>query len=141
MYQLNKTTTVAIAKVISDTAWHCTITHFAFVIHTHSTLEDRPTLRQLQMLQDQGKAVKVISTAASKWEDIAIAMGLELNIQKICRDTNSVDEACRSVFMSWLEGNTSTTVSWDALLECLEKAELSALANDIRCVRNVQAVA
>ena len=85
--------------------------------------------------------MKIISTAASKWEDVAIAIGLELTIQKIHRDTNGVDEACRSVFVSWLEGKTPTVVSWDALVECLEKAELSALANDIRCVRNMQAVA
>ena len=68
-------------------------------------------------------------------------MGLVYHdIEKIKVDTTSADKACLSVFTLWLEGKTRRLVSWEALVECLEDADLSSLADNIRSVWGRQAI-
>ena len=108
---------------------------FFFSIFSEADLEDRPTLQQLQILKGHGKEVKIISEAAYQWEMLAIAMGLNYpDIEKIKLDTNGAKKACLCVFVSWLEGNTPRPISWEQLLECLQDADLSNLAEKIRHV-------
>ena len=105
------------------------------VLLSDAGLGERPTLQLLQTLKRQGKVVKIITESAFRWEELAIAMGLQHHdIAKIKLDTKGADKACLTVFTLWLEGKTPKPVSWEQLLECLRDADLSTLADEITSV-------
>ena len=90
----------------------------------------------MHILRGHGEEVKIISEAAYQWEKLAFTMGLNYpDTEKIKLDTDGAEKACLSMFISWLEGNTPTPVSWEQLLECLQDADLSYLAEKIKRVR------
>ena len=80
--------------------------------------------------------MKIITEAAYRWEELAIAMGLKHHdIEKIKLDSRSVDKACLTIFTLWVEGKTPKPASWEQLVECLMDADLSSLADAIKSVR------
>ena len=115
--------------------YECTQCHNSSTF-SEADVEDRPSLQQLQILRGHDEEVKIISEAAYQWEKLAFAMGLNYpDTEKIKLDTNGAEKACLSVFILWLEGNTSKRLSWEQLLECLQDANLSSLAEKIRRIR------
>lgn len=115
----------------------------SYLLHTLyyillSDADDSPTLQSLQTLKGKGRVVKIISEAAFRWEELAIAMGLKYHdIEKIKLDTNNADKASLTIFSLWLEGKTPKPASWEQLMECLRDAGLSSLADNIASIRGL----
>ena len=103
-----------------------------------------PTPKQLQRLKgSSGAVVKIIDTAAPKWEEVAI--GLEYrghmikNFEKAARDQSV--KACRSMLLEWLDGHEHLRwpVTWATLIEVLkDHADLGMLAEDVtKCLKTL----
>jgi hypothetical protein len=81
----------------------------------------------------------VIKQAAAKWESVATSLYFESHdITRIKRDIHyqSID-ACRTVFIEWLEGNGRKPTTWNTVIKALEEADLSELAGDLKIVLSV----
>ena len=58
-------------------------------------------------------------------------------IEKISRDSSDMSQACRTVFIKWLEGeNDELRVPrmWDTVIKALKEAELGQLAGNLEAV-------
>ena len=91
---------------------------------------------QLQELQQCG-SVKVIDTVAPHWEELAITLGFRhYVIETVKRDYKSdARGACRRMFLMWIEHkeeNLIGPVTWATLIQCLEDAEFSSLAEALK---------
>ena len=101
-------------------------------------------MRELQHLEGKnGRSVRIIETAAHSWQNVAIALDFDgPQMKSIERDYPSRSEdACREMFVKWLDGdpNLRSPVSWDTLIDCLEKARLEDLAENVKhCLSQCQ---
>ena len=102
-----------------------------------------PSFNALLLLRGTGdKKVHVIDTIASRWEDLAIALGFDGHmIDFVKRDfiQDSKGASCKILHM-WLDPenvhnyNLKTPVSWSTLLQCLRDIEYSTLCDDIQTI-------
>ena len=92
-----------------------------------------PKLHQLDLLESNGKSVKLISIVAGKWEKIATRLYLETHdIERIERNCfYKAESSCRTVFMEWLDGKYRAPVTWDTLIKALEEANFSKVVRDL----------
>ena len=95
---------------------------------------DQLKLRDLQLLEGaDGRRIRVIERVAPNWKDLAIAIGFDQSrimiIDQDCR--GSVEEACRAMFMRWLDEELRT---WDMLIKCLRRAALVDVANSLKTI-------
>ena len=99
-------------------------------------LQSRPLLNQIDAIEGSGKIVKVIEEVASRWEEVATRLYFEGRvIRQIRRDHNdSCEEACRAVFMAWLDGKGRRPITWEILIKVLKEAEFSETASDLEYV-------
>ena len=91
-------------------------------------------MRDLQLLERaDGRKIRVIERVAPDWKDLAIAIGFDQSrimiIDEDCR--GRVEEACRAMFMRWLDEELCT---WDRLIKCLRRAALVDVANSLRTI-------
>ena len=94
-----------------------------------------PRLHQLDLIEGNGKIVKLIRAVASKWERLATRLYFEVNdISRIKRDRQECEDACREVCCEWLLGEGRKPVTWATLLTALEEAELSEVAKDLKVI-------
>ena len=103
------------------------------------SLTSEPRLYELDHIKGNGKTVKVISRVAAKWETVATRLHFEgHDIERIEKDKphQSLD-ACRTMFIEWLEGKGRTPITWETVIKVLEEAELAELASDLRDVFGV----
>ena len=95
-----------------------------------------PKLHQVDLIEGNGKTVKVIEQAAAKWERVATR--LYFGSHDICRIKkdypNQSFEACQTVFIEWLNGKGRKPISWETLIKALKEADLSELAADLEVV-------
>ena len=85
-------------------------------------------MKELLVLHGRdGTKVSVIKQVASKWEDLAITLGLEYaDISIIKRDhVHDAEGACHTVFSKWLGMESGRT--WALLIQCLNDADFGAL--------------
>ena len=96
----------------------------------------QPKLHHLGLIKDSGKTVKVIEQAAAKWEEVATRLHFESHdISCIRKDYHQQTiEACRTVFIEWLQGKGRKPTTWDTVIKALEEADLSELAGDLKVV-------
>jgi len=86
--------------------------------------------------------LKVLTTVAHKWENVALALHFDFNVVKQIRQNchYQTDQACREMFNQWLDGALGTREprTWVTLLQVLEKETgNSELAKDLqRKLRN-----
>ena len=103
------------------------------------SLSSKPRLYELDLIKGNGKTVKILSRSAGYWEQIATRLHFEIEeIRSIRRDQHhQTSDACREVFMSWLEGKGRSPRTWETVIEVLEEAELSEMASDLKVVLGV----
>ena len=96
----------------------------------------QPKLHHLDLFEASGKIVKVIENAAAKWEEVATRLYFESHdISRIRKDYHQQTiEACRTVFIEWLQGKGRKPTTWDTVIKALEEADLSELAGDLKVV-------
>ena len=94
--------------------------------------EEKPTIQQLQKMEGKdNKVIRIMTTVAPEWEELAISMEIEAHIISTIRRDNLQDSkgATRQLFIGWLEGKT---VSWEGLVQCLDDAGFSGIASEIQ---------
>ena len=104
----------------------------------YTLLEHPPNLQQLEELtgyDHDSKTVRIINCVASKWEELAIALGFDAPaIDCIRRDFSSdCKEACSQMLQKWIkmEYSVCKPATWTVLIQCLQDAEFSTLAKDL----------
>ena len=105
---------------------------FAYLQSAHAA--PQPKLYELDLIEASGKTVKVIEQAAAKWEKVATRLYFESHdISRIRKDYHQQTiEACRTVFIEWLQGKGRKPTTWDTVIKALEEADLSELAGDLK---------
>ena len=100
-------------------------------------IDDPPKMYQLEQLaSSDSKTISVIESTAAKWEEVAIALGLDAPaIERIRRDyTSDCREACSQMFAHWLKMDyldEEKPVTWSTLIDCLKDAEFSSVAEEL----------
>ena len=97
-------------------------------------LTSRPRLYELERIKANGKTVKIISRVAAEWEKVATRLQFEgHDILRIKKDNHfQTSDACRAMFIEWLEGKGRTPTTWDTVIKALEEAEFGETAGDLR---------
>ena len=76
--------------------------------------------------------MKVINKTAHIWKTVATTLHFEgHDILRIGKDEHQAEDACRTVFIEWLEGKGRTPTTWGTVLQALNEAEQGELANDL----------
>ena len=113
------------------------------VTSVYSFLADKPRLAQLRILKTaEGQKVQIIKQLAPKWKDFGISLdfdpeGQTLNLIEAEQKLNGSTACCQAMFQHWLAGN-GVPASWGTLIELLEDAEQSHLAEQIKRVFNLE---
>ena len=96
-------------------------------------LGHKPRLYELDRITGSGKTVKVINRAAHEWKKVATRLYFEgHDILTIQRNEHQVEDACRTMFIEWLEGKGRTPTTWETVINALEEAELADVAKDLK---------
>lgn len=99
----------------------------------------KPRLAQLTLLKTtEGQKVQIIQDVAPKWKDFGISLdfdpdGRTLDLIEAEQKINGPVACCRAMFQHWLAGN-GAPATWDTLMELLQDAEQSHLAQQIKAV-------
>ena len=95
-----------------------------------------PEWHQLDLIEGNGKTVRMIEQAAAKWNKLATRLYFEpQDISRIRNDVHhqSID-ACETVLSEWRQGKGRRPITWDTVIKALEEAVLSELAADLKVV-------
>ena len=92
----------------------------------------KPHLHELDCIAGRRIKVKVINKTAHVWKQVATRLYFEgYDILRIGKDERLAEDACRTVFIEWLEGKGRSPITWDTVLQALNEAEQGELANDL----------
>ena len=95
----------------------------------------QPELYQINLVEGIDKTIRVIEQVASKWEEVATRLHFEgHDIKNIKRNHTDCVEACRTMFMEWLEKKGRRPKTWNTLIKVLEEAAFSEIATDLKLV-------
>ena len=93
----------------------------------------KPHLHELDHISGNGKTVTVIDSVACVWEKVAMRLHFEgHDISRIQRNEHRAEDACRTMFVEWLEGKGRTPTTWETILKALEEAKQCELAKDLK---------
>ena len=86
----------------------------------------------------EGKKIKIISTVASRWQELGDQIefdefGAKLDAIKT-KNQSDPEACCREMFQHWLKGNGIRPCSWCKLIELLEDCDFDALAEQVESV-------
>ena len=97
-------------------------------------MSDCPKLHELDLIEAEGRRVRLIERVAGKWEDVAIRLYFEhSDITIIQRDCHFQSvQCCRTLFAQWLEGKGREPVTWEELIKAISEAGFSEVANDLK---------
>ena len=95
-----------------------------------------PRLHQLHLIECEGKCVRIIRTAASKWRCLATTLHFEPRDINRIRSDNPTQcyDACWQVCSEWLEGIGRQPTTWTTLIKALNEAELGEIATDLETI-------
>ena len=105
-------------------------------------IDKAPSLDELQLLKSvDGSCIRIIETIAYDWQSVAIALGFNgPRIKNVERDhPNRCEGASRDMLARWLHGEHDLhgSVTWATLIDSLEEAEMTGLAEKVRqCLHN-----
>ena len=89
-------------------------------------------------MKGNGKTVRLIRRTASDWECVATRLYFEGHeIRSLRADHHQVIDACREMFIEWLEGKGRLPKTWETVITALEEADLSEVASDLKDVLGV----
>ena len=99
-------------------------------------MSNKPRFHELDLIEANGKTVRIIGASAAEWEKIATRLYFEIEeIDIIRRDHyRRAINACQQVFMSWLQGKGRSPKTWETVIKVLEEAELTEVASDLKDV-------
>ena len=116
----------------------CTISLLLHTLGSTSQLKrnGKPELFDLDRIDYNGKTIQVIASSAFKWERIAMRLRFEGEIESVDRDNRKVEDACRSVFSTWLEGKEGLRepITWATVVAVLKEVGLGVLSDDLNSV-------
>jgi hypothetical protein len=97
-----------------------------------AVLDEMPRLHELHHLCTDSVVVNVIRAVAPSWENFALYLTMERNMIDIWkRDANQAEEAARTLFGHWLDGNGRKPISWKTLIQALRDNHLSNIATQV----------
>ena len=97
-----------------------------------TVLDEKPQLHQLQRLYRDDVVVNVIKAVAPSWEKFALYLTMDGNMIDIWkRDLDQVEEAARTLFGYWLDGNGRKPISWKTLIQALCENNLPIIAAEV----------
>ena len=100
----------------------------------------KPHLHELDCIGGGHKTVKVINKTAHVWKQVATRLYFEgHDTLRIGKDERQAEDACRTVFIEWLEGKGRTPTTWGTILQALNEAEQGELAKDLEEVLDTTA--
>ena len=99
-------------------------------------MSDRPKFHELDLIEANGRQVRLIEKVAGRWEEVATRLHFEPNdISIIKRDCfHQSVECCRNVFTQWLDGKGRKPVTWGVVIKALSEAGFSEVVNDLRFI-------
>lgn len=101
-------------------------------------LAGTPRLHELDLNKGNGKTVKLIRRTAAHWESLATRLYFEgYEIQSLRANHRDALDACREMFIEWLEGKGRSPKTWQTVIIALEEAEFSQVASDLKHVLGV----
>ena len=108
-------------------------------MYSHLYTDDIPKLHELQQLVDiDGRTVRVMESVAVKWKDVAAALGFNgSRINSLEADVHHMSEdASREMFIKWLSGEHDLRgpTTWATLVQCLREARLVQIAVKIESI-------
>lgn len=53
------------------------------------------------------------------------------DISRIRKNEHQAEDACRTVFVEWLQGKGCTPTTWEVVVKALDKAQQGELAKDL----------
>ena len=97
-----------------------------------SGLSRKPRHHQLERIRGNGKTVKVIERSAAYWKCVAMRLHFEGHeINTIETDSSQSEDACRSMFIKWLEGRGRQPITWETVLSALSEAGFGEIKSDL----------
>ena len=92
-----------------------------------------PEFHELDLFEQHGKKLKLIKRVTANWEDVATRLHFPgYTIKAISRDgQHQSDQACRSMFTRWLDGEGRKPITWGTLIDALNEADLSSVAQEL----------
>ena len=97
-----------------------------------------PRLHLLDLVECNGKTLRVIKSAASKWEKLATHLYFDSNrIRSIGWHSHcQPEEACASVFSAWLGGveGTRQPITWATIVKVLAEIDLGNLSKELKSI-------
>lgn len=73
------------------------------------------------------------------WEEVATALHFEPNdILRIGKDKHQAKDACRTVFIEWLQGKGRDPITWETVIKALDEVQQGELAKDLREVLGIK---
>jgi hypothetical protein len=100
-----------------------------------AVLDEMPRLHQLQRLCRGNVVVNVIRAVAPSWEKFALYLEMERNMIDIWkRNADEVEDATRTLFGHWLNGNGRKPISWKTLIQALNENDLPNIASEVEAI-------
>jgi hypothetical protein len=104
-------------------------------MHTDAT----PTIGKLAMMKTrEGKRIKIISTVASRWQELGDQLEFDEFGSKLdaiqTKNRGDPEPCCREMFQHWLKGSGVRPCSWRKLIELLEDCDFEVLAGQVNSV-------
>ena len=93
-------------------------------------------LHLLHTLKYRGQTIKVIESAATCWERVAMKLHFKRHvIDTLISESHGVaTKCCHYMFMQWLEGDGRKPITWRTLINALSEAKLDDIAQSLRDV-------
>ncbi len=93
-----------------------------------------PKLHQIDHIEGNGKEVKIITSTAARWEQVATRLHFDRHIiEHITRDHHyQTVPCCRKIFEKWLDGAGRQPANWKTLIITLKEANFSELAEEVQ---------
>ena len=80
----------------------------------------------------------MIDNVAHVWEKVATRLHFKgYDISRIRKNERLAEDACRTMFIEWLEGKGRTPTTWETVLTALEEAKQPQLASDLKEVLGI----
>jgi hypothetical protein len=86
----------------------------------------------------EGKKIKIISTVASRWQELGDQLEFDKFGSKLdaiqTKNRGDPEACCREMFQHWLKGSGVRPCSWRKLIELLEDCDFEVLAGQVNSV-------
>ena len=104
-------------------------TTIIITVNLSTDIDATPTLKNLSIMKiKEGKRIRIISTVASKWQDLGDQLefdefGAKLDAIKT-KNLGDPEACCREMFQHWLKGSGVIPCSWRNSLNCSKTVTL-----------------